>query len=193
MEQSPWHWINQGDEHIGYLRIPGSGGTGPQGSCTLGEGEWRGWFSSYINIQCQEFRPLASSKLKLIIYLFIYLFIYFRYFTYLRDRGRESKCVGEADRERISSRLPTECRAQHGARSHDPEITTWAKTKSQTLNQLRYPGGPEMVISYVFQPWFTSAMTSFWHILLLFWKTHPLYLLHPSTLAQTSHPVTQHN
>ena len=45
----------------------------------------------------------------------IYLFIYFR----------ESVCEqGEGQRERISSQLPEEHRAQHEAQSHNPEIMT---------------------------------------------------------------------
>ena len=40
----------------------------------------------------------------------------------------------EAEGERISSRLHAEQEAQHGAGSHNPEITTWAETKSWTLN-----------------------------------------------------------
>jgi len=49
---------------------------------------------------------------------------------------------GRAQRERISSRLPAESRAQHGARSQDPEIITSAEIKSWTLNPLSHPGAP---------------------------------------------------
>ena len=38
-------------------------------------------------------------------------------------------------RARISSRLRTGCGGQRRAWSHNPEIMTWAKTKSQTLNR----------------------------------------------------------
>ena len=41
-----------------------------------------------------------------------------KYFIYFRE---ESECRG---RERIPSRLCSECRAQHGARSYHPEIMT---------------------------------------------------------------------
>ena len=46
----------------------------------------------------------------------------------------------ERGRERTSSRLLTECRAWHGAGSQDPEIMTWAKSRSQMLNSLSHPG-----------------------------------------------------
>ena len=44
--------------------------------------------------------------------------------------------VGQTGRKRITSWLLSEHGAQHGARSHDPEIMTWAKIKSQTLTDL---------------------------------------------------------
>ena len=31
--------------------------------------------------------------------------------------------------------------------THEPEIMTWAKTKSQTLNQLSFPGIPQSCIN----------------------------------------------
>ena len=43
--------------------------------------------------------------------------------------GREEK----RERERVLSRLCTQCRAQCGAPSQDPEIITYAETKSQSL------------------------------------------------------------
>ena len=67
-------------------------------------------------------------------------------FFFPREGGRESwgrKGVwrgGGNRRERILSRL----HAHHGARcraqSHNPEIMTWAKVKSWTLNQLSHSG-----------------------------------------------------
>ena len=53
--------------------------------------------------------------------------LFVRLFIYLRERERECKQAGGgAEREggRISSGLPTELRAQLGARSHNPEIMT---------------------------------------------------------------------
>ena len=58
-----------------------------------------------------------------------------------RDRERESERAststrvgwkGTEERERILSRLHAQCRAQHGAWSHDREIMTWAKQESDT-------------------------------------------------------------
>ena len=49
-----------------------------------------------------------------------------------RDRGRE----------RIPNRLHAQCRAGRGAPSHNLEIMTWAKIKSQMLNWLSHPGAP---------------------------------------------------
>ena len=39
----------------------------------------------------------------------------------------------------ILSRFYTQCGAQHGAWTHDPEIETWAEIKSWTLNKLSHP------------------------------------------------------
>ena len=46
-------------------------------------------------------------------------------------------------RERMSSRLHAQHRALYGAGSHNPEIMTWAETKSQMPNQLSHPGAPQ--------------------------------------------------
>ena len=75
---------------------------------------------------------LSSQKqLSIIISIFLYFFL-----TYFR----ESMCtqVEGIEGEGIRSRIHTECRARWGAWSQDPEITTWAKTKSQMLNQLHH-------------------------------------------------------
>ena len=48
----------------------------------------------------------------------------------------------ERDRERGRETPQTEQGAQHRAQSHDPEIMTSAKIKSQSLNQLSHPGAP---------------------------------------------------
>ena len=42
----------------------------------------------------------------------------------------------EAEGERISSRLHAEYGTQCGAQSNDPEVMTWAETKSVMLNWL---------------------------------------------------------
>ena len=48
----------------------------------------------------------------------------------------------EMERERISSRLPTEHGAWWGPGSRDPETVTWAETKSPSLNWQSHPGAP---------------------------------------------------
>ena len=45
--------------------------------------------------------------------------------------------------EKLLSRLPAECVAQHGAWSYDPEIMIWAETKSRVLKRLTHPGVPQ--------------------------------------------------
>ena len=56
----------------------------------------------------------------------------------VRGRGRGR------GRGRISSRLHAQCRAQYRAQSHNSEIMTWAKIKSQMLNRLSCPGTPKL-------------------------------------------------
>ena len=46
--------------------------------------------------------------------------------------------VGE--KEKVSSRLCAKHRAWHRAQSYNPEVITWTKIKSWTLNQLSHPG-----------------------------------------------------
>jgi len=79
---------------------------------------WQFWFLPNIH-------PFPSLKKKKI---------------YLRECVRGGK--RQRGREGIASRLPAERRARRGAPSHDPEITTWAETKSRTLNRLSHPGAP---------------------------------------------------
>ena len=52
---------------------------------------------------------------------------------------------GEVERERNPSRLCTECGPCLGAWSHEPETTTWAKTKSQMLNRRCHPNAPRWI------------------------------------------------
>lgn len=71
------------------------------------------------------------------IYLLVCLFIYYLLANDLFIWGGRGR---ERGKERILSRLG----AQHGARSRaqscDPEIRTWAETKSPTVNWLCHPG-----------------------------------------------------
>ena len=67
---------------------------------------------------------------------------------FILERERE-QAVGRSrgkGRENISSRLYTEHGAQCGFQSHNPEIMTWAKTKSQLLNQISHPDAPSQVL-----------------------------------------------
>ena len=59
---------------------------------------------------------------------------------------RESK--GGAERD--FNILLAERGAQGEAWSHDPEIMTWAETKSYMLNQLHNPEAPEVIFIYFF-------------------------------------------
>ena len=55
-------------------------------------------------------------------------------------------------RERIISRFRAQQGAHYGARSHDPEIMTWADIRSQMLNWLSHLGAPKC--HYFFEwPW----------------------------------------
>lgn len=47
-------------------------------------------------------------------------------------------------RDRVLSKLYTEHRVQRETPSQDPEVMTWAKTKSQVLNQLGPPCAPNL-------------------------------------------------
>ena len=62
-------------------------------------------------------------------------------FSYLFERQSISGGGGRGRGRGISScRLPAECEARHGARSHNPEIMTCFETKNRTLNWLSHPG-----------------------------------------------------
>ena len=63
----------------------------------------------------------------------------------------------EREGERTPSRLCAEC----GAQSHDPETTTWTKTKSRVLNQLNDPGAPQVVLQPIKEPgWWVISVSS---------------------------------
>ena len=62
-----------------------------------------------------------------------YLFIWEREHT---QGGAEEERKGD----RLWSRLCAEHGAGWGAQSHNPEVTTWAKIKGHTPNQLYHPG-----------------------------------------------------
>ena len=72
---------------------------------------------------------------------FFFLF-FLRIHLFILEIEEECSGEGQQEREKVPSRLHTQCGTQHGAHSHDPEITTWAKIKSQMLNRLCHPGIP---------------------------------------------------
>ena len=72
------------------------------------------------------------------------------------------------ERERLSSRLSAECEALQGAWSQDPEIMTWAKTKSQMLNWLCHRGCPiylfkkDFFFFFFLEREYVQAWTGWW-------------------------------
>ena len=54
---------------------------------------------------------------------------------------------GRRGRERISSRFPAEHEAQDKAWSHNPEIMTWARIKSQRPTPLSHPCTPIYILN----------------------------------------------
>ena len=62
------------------------------------------------------------------------------------ERARESRGKEERERERILSRFHAQCGAPHRAGFHNPEITTGAKIKSQTLNQLSHQSASTILV-----------------------------------------------
>lgn len=57
---------------------------------------------------------------------------------------------GRAEGERLSNRLCTEHGAWHGARSCDPEVMSWAQTKSLMFNCLSHSGAPVIHFKLIF-------------------------------------------
>ena len=84
------------------------------------------WMSSHM---------VSSYASTIGFYCFMFSFSFFK-FIYLREKERESRMGRRGEGERNPSRLLTECGTQCEAQSHDSEIMTWAKTKSQMLNWL---------------------------------------------------------
>ena len=71
-------------------------------------------------------------------------------FIYLRKHASMNGGKGRGRRRERIFRLPAECGAWHRARSHDPEIMTWAEIKSWMLNQFSHPGTPNQCFSTYF-------------------------------------------
>ena len=83
------------------------------------------------------------------MYLFIYLFI-LREREGGKERERERESTGGAEREEEKESQAGTDRAQPnvGLDPRNQEIMTWAKIKSQTLNQLIHPGAPWPIYFY---------------------------------------------
>ena len=83
---------------------------------------------------------------------------------------------GGRERERNSSRLPLDHRALPRAPSHNPEIVTRAKTKSQTLNWLSHPDALLCSFYYSFNWFLEMFFVKIALVLFLFligpWLTH---------------------
>ena len=86
--------------------------------------------------QLLEATILLSDFVSLTLFIFILFFRRERERAYMYRSGVERG----RGRKKTFSNLHTQGRAQHRAWSHDPEIMTWAKIKSQTLNWLNHPG-----------------------------------------------------
>jgi len=83
-----------------------------------------------------------------------------------RDRGRKSESTPE-------SPLSQGVRGQ--AQSQDPEIRTWAETRSQMLNQLSQLGAPLMIFWYVYC---TLQFTRHFYIYYLSWFSKLSYVVY---------------
>jgi len=69
--------------------------------------------------------------------------------------------VGGAEGEGVPSGLCVERGSWPGARSHDPEITTWTYTKSWKLDQLYHPGTPGLFLMLFLSPIYSLSLTFF--------------------------------
>ena len=103
----------------------------------------------------------STAFLKQNIYVHMHACMYVR--RYLERGGREKGRGGE--RERLLSRISSQCRAQHRARSCNAGIMTWAEIKSQVLNRLSHPGSPSTAFLFccIF-PSVDSGKRKAWHL-----------------------------
>ena len=123
------------------------------GRCRLAQ-YVRTWFRKCLFNFC-KLNPTAKGQELANFFSNVYLFIF--------ERERESALKWEErHRERESSSwLPAEHRGWLGPQSQNPEIRTWAKIKSQTLNWMSHPGAPELT----FKRW------------TLAWRSFPFFIL----------------
>ena len=72
-------------------------------------------------------------------------FILTLYYYFFFQRGGWGRSRG-GRREKIPTRVHDQHRARRRAPFHDPEITTWAKTKRWTLNRLSHSGSRNSIL-----------------------------------------------
>ena len=80
---------------------------------------------------------------------FKYIYLFEREGEKEREKERED---GGAERGRILSRLPADCRAPFRAGSHHLKFITWGKIKSGMLNSLGHPGAPDQLPLFIHHP-----------------------------------------
>ena len=97
-------------------------------------------------------------------------------FFFLRGEGQRQR-----ERELQAGSMPN-TESSEGAQSHNLEIMTWAKIKSQTLNQLSHPGTPQLfcfryyhvpegvVLKQTKHLWTSTLLQKQFKI--LFWEVH---------------------
>ena len=95
--------------------------------------------------------PQRRGKAAPVILPLVQCYCHFFKDLFIYDRVRVSSHE-EEQKERISSRPRADHGARHRAWSQDPEIMTWAETKSQMLNQSHYPGSPGQSYSNIVLP-----------------------------------------
>ena len=102
-------------------------------------GNWsQGWLHAVIYVPCLGSTlgfMLFFCHLEMLIFKDLFIYLRVREHMIGRDRGRgrenlkQAPCPVQSPRQGLT-----------GPRSHNPEIRTWAETKSQRLNQLYHPG-----------------------------------------------------
>ena len=102
-----------------------------------------GFFISFTRFSLFEAKREKERLLLLLLLLFVFVFV----FVFERDREIEKNraCTSregaeEKGEREFLSRFHTQNGAWHGAWSHDHNIITWAKIRSQKLNWLSHPG-----------------------------------------------------
>ena len=118
-----------------------------------------GWNSQTMR-SCPEpksdAQPTEPPRCPFLFYFILFYFILFYFILFYereteqvwpreRGKGREREREKERERERILSRMYAQHQAGHGVCPSEPGIMTWAKIKTQRLNQLSHPGAPSII------------------------------------------------